>query len=1065
VEEATVKPRNAVKSFELEFSRFPGLAGFIKANYLREFITDQLRYCLELDVPIMKFFSSLTQEQLIEMSIPSTTEFLTAAENNKLQAHIDKSISNWVADQMEGLGRDDVQAEDITLISYVRKKALTKYLLLYTSDPVEIIETINEIDKFCVVNDTAVTNTYIDLLNDRISQHVHFIERVTNTSPGIIYVFDLLEGKEIYTNRAVTDFLGFTSEDLQMLGVGTSEYLIHPEDFHGITEYNRGFASAQEGEIRSIEYRIKNKQGQYIWMRAYESVFKRATDGTVFQKIGIAIDINEQKIIEEELKHSEEQLLEAQDIADLGSFEWNLLTRNISVTPKAMQILDLEKTGDMAYFMSKVHSSDRAKVKKAIDDAMSGSGNYECEYRLLTTDKKERIIWSKGIVGFENGVPATFNGTIMNVTERHHMVQRLQRSEELYKQAQARTHIGNWAWDMVLDKVTWSDEMYNIYGLEPQSETINFDRYISFIEKSERALRKSQVQELLETHVPTEAHFKVVLDDGTIKILQSKSEVLVDENGQAYKMIGTCQDVTDRQTLIEKLQRSEHLYKQAQAMSHIGNWTLDLNEQRLSWSDEMYRIYGLEPQSGISYEQIAAFNHPEDAERIATEVANVIQTRQPYDFNYRIILGSGDVRVVQARGEVILNQEGQATELHGTLQDITQQQKVELELRENREFIQKIANTTPSLIAAYNVNTGKYVFINKALEKILGYDPEQIIEQGVEFFMNIIHPDDLEPLMAKNMQALQNANDNPPAEGDEMVVEFKYRMRHAEGGYKWFHTYGTIFDRNHAGLVEHILNVSVDITEQEEAEQKLSEKNMQLQQSNASLEEYAYVASHDLKEPLRKIATFSDRLLSSQDSRLTEDGKVYLYKIIDSSRRMQAMISDLLAISVISNNNSFERHNLGDLLSDVLQTLEFKIEEAGAVIEFDGLPSVNVVASQIRQLFQNLLSNSLKFAGSEAGPVIRISHRFLSFAEVSRYNLLKAPRYIEIVFQDNGIGFDNQYANKIFTIFQRLHGRTEYEGTGIGLAICKKIVENHGGTIFANGTLNEGAKFTIIIPL
>jgi PAS domain S-box-containing protein len=1063
VEEATVKPKNAEKNFELEFSRFPGLAGFIKANFLRDYIKDQLKYCLELDVPIMKFFSSLTEEQLIEMSLPSTTEFLTAAEHNSLQGHIEKSIGNWVADQMEGLGRDDVQAEDITLISYVRKKALTKYLLLYTSDPGEIVETINEIDKFCVVNDTAVTNTYIDLLNDRISQHVHFIERVTNTSPGIIYVFDLLEGREIYTNRAVTDFLGYTMEDLHVLGVGTTEYLIHPEDLHNITEHNRAFASAVEGDIRSIEYRIKNKQGQYVWMRAYESVFKRATDGTVFQKIGIAIDINEQKIIEDELKHSEEQLLEAQDIADLGSFEWNLATNDISVTPKAMQILDLEKTGDMAYFMSKVHSSDRAKVRKAIDDAMSGAGNYECEYRLLTSDKKERIIWSKGIVGFENGLPATFSGTIMNVTERHHMVQRLQRSEELYKQAQARTHIGNWAWDMILDKITWSDEMYRIYGLEPQAEAISFDRYISFIDESERALRRSQVQELLETHVPSEAHFKVVLDDGTVKILQSKSEVLVDENGQAYKMIGTCQDVTDRQTLIEKLQSSEALYKQAQAMSHIGNWTLNLHDHKLSWSDEMYRIYGLEPQSEISFEQIASFNHPEDAEKVSVIVAKAISTREPYDFNYRIIR-SGEVRVVQAKGEVLPDAEGRATELHGTLQDITAQQNVEQQLRENREFIQKIANTTPSLIAAYNVNTGKYVFINKALEKILGYNPEEIIERGVEFFIGVIHPDDIGPLMEKNTLALQKANEAPPADGDEMVVEFKYRMRHAQGGYKWFHTYGTIFDRNAAGLVEHVLNVSVDITEQEEAEQELSQKNIQLQQSNASLEEYAYVASHDLKEPLRKIATFSDRLLSSQADDLKPDGKVYLQKIIESSRRMQSMISDLLSISVISGNNSFERCNLGDLLNEVLQTLEFKIEEAGAVIESDELPSINVVASQIRQLFQNLLSNSLKFAG-ERRAVIHVSHRFLSFAEVSKYNLLKAPRYIEIVFQDNGIGFDNQYANKIFTIFQRLHGRSEYEGTGIGLAICKKIVESHGGTIFASGILNQGAKFTIIIPL
>ena len=321
------------------------------------------------------------------------------------------------------------------------------------------------------------------------------------------------------------------------------------------------------------------------------------------------------------------------------------------------------------------------------------------------------------------------------------------------------------------------------------------------------------------------------------------------------------------------------------------------------------------------------------------------------------------------------------------------------------------------------------------------------------------------PLTEKNARALEEANEHPPQDGNEMVVEFKYRMRHRNGTYHWFHTFGTIFDRDSQGKVAHVLNVSIDITKQEVAEQELQQKNRELQQSNASLEEYAYVASHDLKEPLRKIATFSDRLMTTQRDRLGEDGKLYLTKIIDSSRRMQTMVSDLLSVSVLSGNKVFQDHSLKTIFQEALQTLEYKIEEKQAQVGCDDLPDARIVGSQFRQLFQNLIGNSLKFAREGVRAEIRVTHKYLKPEDISGRRLAKAARYLQLDITDNGIGFDNQFSNKIFTIFQRLHGTTEYEGTGIGLAICKKIAENHGGIIEARGVLNKGSVFTVIIPV
>ena len=180
---------------------------------------------------------------------------------------------------------------------------------------------------------------------------------------------------------------------------------------------------------------------------------------------------------------------------------------------------------------------------------------------------------------------------------------------------------------------------------------------------------------------------------------------------------------------------------------------------------------------------------------------------------------------------------------------------------------------------------------------------------------------------------------------------------------------------------------------------------------------------------------------------------------------MQQMINDLLSVSMITGNKEFETFSLKTILDDVIQTLDYKIDENQAVIESDNLPDAYIVPSQFRQLFQNLLSNSLKFIRSDVKPKITITHKYLSPVEVKSYNMAKASKYLQISFKDNGIGFDKQFAEKIFTIFQRLHSRSEYEGTGIGLAICRRITENHGGTIMAKGEPNKGSIFTIIIPI
>jgi two-component system CheB/CheR fusion protein len=274
-----------------------------------------------------------------------------------------------------------------------------------------------------------------------------------------------------------------------------------------------------------------------------------------------------------------------------------------------------------------------------------------------------------------------------------------------------------------------------------------------------------------------------------------------------------------------------------------------------------------------------------------------------------------------------------------------------------------------------------------------------------------------------------------------------------------------------------ILLAIEDVTEIKKAEQKqkdfaqhletrVKERTTDLQKVNSELEQFAHVASHDLQEPVRKILTFINRVLGSKEE-FSSATKNYLNKIENASERMTAIIQDLLSYAHLLNSETLlEETDLNKTFKNILDDFELQIEEKKAQIKSEKLPIIEALPLQMNQLFYNLLSNSLKFSKNETPPVIKITSRKLSAKEIKEYPALNAELfYCEIVFQDNGIGFDQKYAHQIFTIFQQLNDRKEYTGTGIGLSIVKKIVENHHGEIYVEAKENEGAAFHVILPV
>jgi light-regulated signal transduction histidine kinase (bacteriophytochrome) len=326
-----------------------------------------------------------------------------------------------------------------------------------------------------------------------------------------------------------------------------------------------------------------------------------------------------------------------------------------------------------------------------------------------------------------------------------------------------------------------------------------------------------------------------------------------------------------------------------------------------------------------------------------------------------------------------------------------------------------------------------------------------------------VHPDDLQNYIRVFDEAFH--------EKKPFVIE--YRLRRYDGEYRWILARAKP-NFTPEGLFTGYIGTCVDIHEQrmhkqdleqhvEQRTHALLEVNLELERSNSELEQFAYVASHDLQEPLRKIQTFCSRIAETDEKNLSQSGKDYFDRIQQSAHRMQKLIVDLLAYSRTTNEEGvLQVADIGKLVDEIKAEMKEQLLEKQAEITVQGPCEMHLISFQIKQLLQNLISNSLKFSKKDTAP--RIDIRCSLIEGSSNPDLIPDKRYCHISITDNGIGFAPEYRQRIFEVFQRLHARHEYEGTGIGLAIVKRIVENHGGLITANGTPGEGARFDIYLP-
>ncbi|WP_254639855.1 ATP-binding protein [Chitinophaga sp. GbtcB8] len=388
------------------------------------------------------------------------------------------------------------------------------------------------------------------------------------------------------------------------------------------------------------------------------------------------------------------------------------------------------------------------------------------------------------------------------------------------------------------------------------------------------------------------------------------------------------------------------------------------------------------------------------------------------------------------------------------LQDLSQK------LQENESQYKTLTDTLPIIIFSLNLQ-GELIYANEWLYNFTG---QTIAQLNQTKWKEVVHPADYDAfslLLTHRITAGASA------------IKAQCRLRHVNEKEYYWHLAALSPLKDDKGQLLYWIGYLVDIHAQKVVEQTL-ENNKELQQaqtqlkenqtlledniselnrSNQELQQFAFVASHDLQEPIRKISFYSDYFLNKYADRIDDKGKDYLKGMLSASHRMRNLIHDLLAFSQVEKKQVEYRHiNLNHVIQDTLQDLEIMIREKEANIEITALPSIDADESMIRQLFGNIINNSLKYCKNDQRPQIQVTNRLNT-------------HYLEIFIKDNGIGFDEKYLPKMFTLFQRLHTGDKYKGTGLGLAICRKIVALHNGAITASGKVNEGATFRITLPL
>ncbi|MGO4773212.1 PAS domain S-box protein [Flavobacterium sp. W22_SRS_FK3] len=535
---------------------------------------------------------------------------------------------------------------------------------------------------------------------------------------------------------------------------------------------------------------------------------------------------------------------------------------------------------------------------------------------------------------------------------------------------------------------------------------------------------------------------------------------LFEKEGQANGVMVTVNDVTNKFETRKKVENAEQRTRLATEIAEIATWDLDIINQEIIYSENLLTTFGHEKNTILTRKQMQDQIHPDD-KPILEKAYKIALKTSIYKYESRINKPDGSICWIRVHGKIYFNEKHIPAKMLGTILDITDEKNSQEILMKSEEKFRLLADTMPQFVWTGDT-LGNLNYFNKSVYTFSGLSKDEIDNNGL---LQILDPEDREENRNAWLEAIKT--------GHDFLLE--HRFIRYDGEKRW-HLSRATAQKDAEGNIQMWVGTSTDIQEQknftEKLEKEVSERTLQLElknrdliNMNIELQSFAYISSHDLQEPLRKIQTFASRLAELDEQNISAKAKTYLGRIEFSAKRMQTLIQDLLTYSrTNSAERIFVKVKLDEIAEEIKSDFYERIEEKHAMVNFSPLGEAIVIPFQFRQLLHNLIGNALKFTRKDIPPIIEIKAERIKSNKIEHPVDFPDKMYYHLQISDNGIGFDPEYKNRIFEVFQRLNTESEFAGTGIGLAIVKKIVENHKGIITANGEKDKGATFDIYLP-
>ncbi len=848
------------------------------------------------------------------------------------------------------------------------------------------------------------------------------------------------EGKVTFLNAVAEELTGWSRAEA--LGTPISEVFVAAVRDHKVLIGKGG----QEIPIEELEAPIRDDERKLM---GAVRVFR---------------DVTGHRKAEDDRARSEERLELALDAGQMGFWDWDVAQNRMEWSDRVYDMHGVQRgrawigTDEMTKL---IHPEDRENTVATVVAAMEQGERFHVENRVVQPGGKVVWVATTGLViRNEKGEATRILGAITDITTRK------QAENELRQQ-----------WRMFDTALSNTPDFNYVFDLEGRFRYVNRARLLMFQKSYEEVVGKNfwdlnyprelaerlhrQIQEVIDTKVTIRDQSPFTGPTGITRRYEYIFVPVLSADGQVEAVAGTTHDITDQKLIEEALRKSEERLTLAlEAGGGVGAWDWELPADRVYVNPQFAKLFGIDAERAAGGVPVAEFftaMHPEDAGRVQEIILRAATTGGEIAEEYRIIQRDGQkdgsVRWIYARGRCHLDAAGNPSRFPGVVFDITERKQAEEALRESQDRLRAIYNGTYEYMGLLAPD-GTVLEANRASLEFANNTREDVV--GRPFWDT--------PWFQATPGASEAIRESVAraAAGESIRLEASLARPSGESL-----TFDISFHPivNELGEVALIVPEGRNITERKRAEEEVKRSNQQLTRVNRELEEFAYVASHDLQEPLRIVNIYTQLILQDLGAVLRDPGAVlqglgadkaqlaqYADFVQQGVRRMDALIHDLLTFSraVHAEELAVGTVDLGVSLREALSVLKNRVEECGCQVRAAPLPTVRGDAAQMAHVFQNLLSNALKYCKKDTAPEIDIC-------------AVRNGEYWTITVRDNGIGFEPQYAERIFGLFKRLH-KDEYPGTGLGLAICKRIVERYGGRIWADSRLGEGARFYFSLP-